>query len=84
MTLQWLTVILYPVRFGRAIFWTLFFALVIVPLFDLTHLGTDQPTTNDQLFFFFAAHQMLYWVLTGSALILSQLWCERRFAQLEQ
>jgi hypothetical protein len=34
--------------------------------------------------FTFAAHQLVFWILTALALILGQFWCERRFARLEQ
>ncbi len=36
------------------------------------------------IFVCFVAHQFVFWVLTIPALILGQIWCERRFARLEQ
>jgi hypothetical protein len=38
----------------------------------------------DAIFACFVTHQSVFWILTIPALILAQLWCERRFAQLEQ
>jgi len=38
---------------------------------------------NERLFFLFSANQIVSWILALGALILGQLWCERRFAQLE-
>jgi len=35
-------------------------------------------------FFSFVAHQPLFWFLAALAFILGELWCERRFARLEQ
>ena len=84
LTLQLFILILYPFKYGKIIFWVLYFGLILVPLFDLTHLGKDEATVNEQLFFSFAAHQPLSWILTALAFIATQLCCERRFAQLEQ
>jgi hypothetical protein len=84
MALQLLIPLLYPFKYGRVAFWAIFFGLILVPLFDLTHLGRDQPTVNEQLFFSMASQQVLFWILSAVAFIFTQLWCERRFAQLEQ
>jgi hypothetical protein len=75
---------LYPFKYGKLVFWVFFFGLILVPLFDLTSLNTDQPTINDRLFFSFAANQFLFWCMTVLLFPLTQIWCERRFAQLEQ
>ena len=40
--------------------------------------------SSKAFFFFFVPHQALLWILTAIALILGQVWCERRFARLEQ
>ena len=84
ITLQIFILILYPFKYGKIIFWVLYFGLILVPLFDLTHLGKDEATVNEQLFFSFAAHQSLFWMLTALIFVLTQLWCERRFTRLEQ
>jgi hypothetical protein len=84
ITLQLFILILYPFKYGKIIFWVLYFGLILVPLFDLTHLGKDEATDNEQLFFSFAAHQVCSWILIALAFVLTQLWCERRYAQLEQ
>ena len=84
VSLQLLILFLYPFRYGKWIFWSLFFALILVPLFDLPHVGKEQPSVNEQFFFSFAGHQTLFWILTALAFIFTQLWCERRFARLEQ
>jgi hypothetical protein len=84
LTLQILILVLYPFKYGKIIFWVFYFGLILIPLFDLTHLGKDEATVNEQLFFSFAAHQPLTWILTALAFVLTQLWCERRFARLEQ
>jgi hypothetical protein len=84
ITLQLFILILYPFKYGRVVFWVLYFGLILVPLFDLTHLGKDEATVNEQLFFSFTAHQTALWILTALVFIFTQLWCERRFARLEQ
>jgi len=70
-----LTFINYPLR-NRVIFRS--FALVI-PMSCLGGLSSYKP-----VFFSFITHQLLFFILTGVAFILAQLWCERRFARLEQ
>jgi hypothetical protein len=84
LSLQLFILILYPFKYGKLVFWALYLGLIFVPLFDLTHLGKDKPTVEEQLFFSFAAHQPLFWILTALTFVLTQLWCERRFARLEQ
>jgi hypothetical protein len=82
--LQLLIPLLYPYKYGKVAFWAIYFGLILVPLFDLTHLGKDEPTVNEQLFYSMASQQALFWILSAAAFIFTQLWCERRFAQLEQ
>lgn len=41
-------------------------------------------STNNRLFFSFAAHPFLFWLFAVLVLIPGQLWCERRFTCLEQ
>jgi hypothetical protein len=84
LTLQLMILILYPFRYAKIIFWIVFFAFIVVPLFDLFNWHRDVPTMYEQAFFQFGAHQPLAWILTACLFIPAQLWCERRFAQLEQ
>jgi hypothetical protein len=39
---------------------------------------------TEHVFFAFAAHQILFWILTLPLMVANELWCERRFARLEQ
>jgi hypothetical protein len=39
---------------------------------------------DEYLFFRFAAYQSSFWILALAAVIVGQLWCERRFVRLEQ
>jgi hypothetical protein len=58
---------------------------IFVPLWINLHSSRmDTLPSMEHLFFTFAAHQAVFWVLTALALILGQFWCERRFAGLEQ
>jgi hypothetical protein len=84
MVLQLSILVLYPFKYAKAIFWVFFLGLTLVPLFDLTSLRTNLPTVNDSLFFNFAGHQLIFWGATAFVFLASQLWCERRFASLEQ
>jgi len=82
---QALILVLYPFKYRLWIFWSLLMSSIFVPLFiDLHHIRDQTPPHMESLFFLFAAHQAAFWILTALTLILGQLWCERRFAQLEQ
>jgi len=68
------------------IFWRLVFIGVWMCLI-LLFLGIvvdAAHSANNHLFFSFAAHQTLFWILTAFIVIPGHLWCERRFARLEQ
>ncbi|HEV3272070.1 MAG TPA: hypothetical protein VGZ93_07810 [Candidatus Methylacidiphilales bacterium] len=82
---QALILVLYPFKHRLWIFWGLLFSSIFVPLFiDLADIREQTPPHMESLFFLFAAHQAAFWILTALTLILGQLWCERRFARLEQ
>jgi hypothetical protein len=81
--LQLLILALYPFKYAKWVFWPVFFGLILVPLFDITHLGKGQPTIYEELFFLFAGHQILVWILSAIAFVLTQLICEKRFTSLE-
>jgi hypothetical protein len=84
ISLQLSILILYPFKYGKIIFWTFYFGILLLPLFDIRSIGKDTPTLNERLFFFFAANQALFWILTSLTFVLGQLWCERRYCRLEQ
>jgi hypothetical protein len=84
LTMQLLIILLYPYRRGKVVFWIVYFGFILVPLFDLVHFARNDPTVNEELFFAFAGHPWLAGILTTAVFISAQLWCERRFAQLEQ
>jgi hypothetical protein len=39
---------------------------------------------NEIAFIFFAAHQILCWLIAIAVLVLGQIWCEKRFSRMEQ
>jgi hypothetical protein len=81
---QALVLLVYPLKYRLWIFYGIFMSFIFVPdLVDLHHASAGTPTDTERLFFSFAAHQTLFWILTGLALVLAQLFSERRFAQLE-
>jgi len=85
LCVQLLFLLLYPLKYRLWIFYALFFSCIFIPLWiDLHHIGTQTTPYLEHLFFFFTAHQPLFWILTAAAFILTQLWCEWRFARLEQ
>lgn len=82
---QALILLLYPFKYRSILFYALFIVLIFLPLFSVfRHVGEKTPSKMESLFFSFAAHQPLFWIVTALVLILGQVWCERRFAQLEQ
>jgi hypothetical protein len=81
---QVLIFLLYPCKYRRTLIFAIF-ALIFLPILDLHNSsGMDKMSTYERLFLFFTAHQTVCWVLTFLAFMLAQLWCERRFARLEQ
>jgi hypothetical protein len=85
LALQLLILLLYPLKFAKWVFWAVFFGLVFVPSIYAIHtIGKNTPSTNERLFFWFAAHPALFWGGLAIAFVLCQLWCERRYAALEQ
>jgi hypothetical protein len=82
--LQLLILLLYPLKKAKAFFWGLFIVFIFLPFLELRSIGQNAPTLKERLFFSFATHQVLFWVFAGLLFFLAQLWCERRFARLEQ
>jgi hypothetical protein len=82
---QMLILTLHPFRFRILIFYALFLSLVFVPLFfQVSDFRDLRPSAMEYLFFLFASHQALFWIVTALTVVLGELWCERRFASLEQ
>lgn len=77
---------IYPFKYRIHIFVGAFVLLFAIPLVITLKLipGIDLPSLNETIFFFFVAHQAMAWLVTIAALFLGQLWCEGRFASLEQ
>ncbi len=85
LAVQALLLVIYPLKRRLLIFYTLFLTSVFVPLFfDFHDIHHDSPVTMERLFFLFAAHQPLFWILTTAVFLFTQLACERRFTRLEQ
>jgi len=82
---QALLLLLYSFKHRSFIFYALFTSAAFVPLFiDLHRTHAETTPHLEHFFFFFAAHQPLFWILTALLFIFAQLWCERRFACQEQ
>jgi hypothetical protein len=84
IVMQIAVLILHPFKYGRWIFWSLYVVSCFGPLLDLKSGGAKGPTVNESAFFAFAGHQALFLGLIAGMFVLTQLWCERRFAALEQ
>jgi hypothetical protein len=81
---QALILLLYPFKRAIWIFYAIVMSSVFLPFFDFHHLRDETPTLLQRVFFPFAAHQWAFWILTVLAVMLGQLWAERRYARLEQ
>ena len=51
ITLQLFILILYPFKYAKPFFWVLYVGIILVPWFDLTHLGKDEPTVTNSFSF---------------------------------
>jgi hypothetical protein len=82
---QLVTLLLYPLKYRRPIIFTIYAACIAFPLRSIGHsAGMDKLPFNENLFLTFAPHPGAFLVLTALAMILVQLWSERRFARMEQ
>jgi hypothetical protein len=71
---------LFPLKHGKAIFYTLFLGMVMVPLaIDLMRVTHDFFPFTERLFFIFAGHQVIFLLASAAIFIAGQLWCEQRF-----
>jgi hypothetical protein len=89
---QVLILLLYPFKYRILFFYTIFMGSIFGPLlwslYGLTHSinakGPVPESLGEGPFFFFAAHQVLFWIFAALAVIAIQIWCEWRFVRLEQ
>ena len=82
IAVQVLLLLLYPFKYRTPIYWPIAFTGIVLPfVYDIYHVGS--PGLLESLFFLFASHQAVFWIVTASAMILGQLWCERRFCRTE-
>jgi hypothetical protein len=75
---------IYPSRYRRYLLWALIALVTLAPMVGTYSSIHGSIPWDQRLFFSYGAHQLSYWVATLTALLLGQLWCERRFAGLEQ
>jgi hypothetical protein len=82
---QLFILLIYPLKYGKYILWTTYLGLIFVPLLTIMSIGykSGGASSGESMFFAFVAHQTLFWIITIAALLLGQLWCERRFARIE-
>lgn len=74
--------LIHPFRHRRYFFWAMIFLVSFAPMLS-TYATRGSMPWDEYLFFRFAAYQSSFWILTLAALIVCQLWCERRFGRLE-
>jgi hypothetical protein len=78
--------LVYPLKYRKLILWGAILVVIFTPLLTLGYRlhEVESTSSKEMVFFAFVSHQALFWVITISALLLGQLWCERRFSQMEQ
>jgi hypothetical protein len=86
---EWYIMLIYPFKHRQYLVWVTYAVVIGIPLaFTLALIG-HSPNLNagvgfpEKVFFLFATHQPVVWFFTAAALLLGQLWCERRFAGTE-
>ena len=83
LAVQVLIFLIHRWKYRLYIFWVVFAAFILGPL-SATILGSSKKLSwTEHIFFLFAAHPVLVCLGTLPVAILVQLWCERRFAQME-
>jgi hypothetical protein len=81
IVVQLLIALIYPFPYRKYVVWGLFGSAILLPLISLYFHA--KIFAGNRLFFLFAAHQALFWTETLFLVVLSQLWCEQRFARQE-
>jgi len=74
---------IHPFKLRRYYFWAFILLVSLSPMLSTFSPGGSVPW-DQHLFFRYAAYQSSFWILTLASLLLAQVWCERRFARLEQ
>jgi len=87
LALQFFVFLFYPYKYGPPIFWMIcygsLFVPILLPMRDLGKHAHGVMSPAENLFFFFAENQSVAWIGAAFAVVLCQLWCERRFARME-
>ena len=80
--------LVYPLKYRRFILWGTYLAFIFFPVFLVVNYfrssAIESLSMRETVFFTFIAHQPFFWLATIAALLLGQLWCERRFSRFEQ
>jgi len=76
-------------RFQKLLFYGVGMGLIFLPLplmifTDKMNFEFHSTYWNEIAFIFFAAHQILCWLIAIAVLVLGQIWCEKRFSRMEQ
>jgi hypothetical protein len=85
---QFFVWLIAPLPYRQFLFGAIFLCIIFIPFVSLFALSSSivdihSISWNEKLFFIFAAHPLLFLVLSLAVAVLVQLWCERRFVQLE-
>jgi hypothetical protein len=76
-------------RFQKLLYYGVGMGLIFLPLplmifTDKMNFEFHSTDWNEIAFIFFAAHQILCWLIAIAVLVLGQIWCEKRFSRMEQ
>ena len=76
-------------RFQKILYYGVGYGLIFLPIplmifTDKMNFEFHSSLLSEIAFIHFAGHQLLCWLIAIAAMILGQLWCEKRFSRMEQ
>lgn len=85
VVVQALIYLVYPWKYRRAVVWTLYIVIIFLPMLQIiSGFGRGHLTLSETSFFSYATHWPWFWAAGFVALVVGQVWSERRFAAMEQ
>ena len=72
-------------RYKKFVVWGFYAGMILMPLLLIPYGRgkAEHLAFGEQAFFYFATHQIILWVGVIIAVVIAQLWCERRFSDCE-
>jgi len=88
LSLQVLALLVQGLKHRSMILWTLYIVILMsmmgMPFLGILANATNQISGMESMFLIFTAHQTIWWLAVLAGFVLCQIWCERRFVNMEQ